>query len=201
MGLGIQLQVSQLIMSFDAFCLVVMMRTSDKSSLVERYYISLQAVNMNLLSWFWYNRFTWFTNWFSFHRLLCRQETSLKYQLSPLFVRRYLLLFQTRGRHFRQQLRDRRQLCARQNDSLKFPIRECCLQVDSRTALSYFASGFHWKLQFMNLRLHHPVFTDSSNLQKDLCRDQLKLVTFIVPTKLLQNLVHNQDWIGDMVAD
>ena len=50
MGLGIQLQVSQLIMSFDAFCLVVMMRTSDKSSLVERYYISLQAVNMNLLS-------------------------------------------------------------------------------------------------------------------------------------------------------
>ena len=147
MGLGIQLQVSQLIMSFDAFCLVVMMRTSDKSSLVERYYISLQAVNMNLLSWFWYNRFTWFTNWFSFHRLLCRQETSLKYQLSPLFVRRYLLLFQTRGRHFRQQLRDRRQLCARQK--------------------------IHWKLQFANAvckltreqhyHILHPAFTESSN--------------------------------------
>ena len=29
----------------------------------------------------------------------------------------------------------------------------------------------------------------------------MKLVTFIVPTKPLQNLVHNQDRIGDMVAD
>ena len=28
-------------------------------------------------------RFTWFTNWFSFHRFLCRKGTSLKYQLSP----------------------------------------------------------------------------------------------------------------------
>ena len=29
------------------------------------------------------NKFTWFTNWFYFHRLLQTQETSQKYQLSP----------------------------------------------------------------------------------------------------------------------
>ena len=32
------------------------------------------------------NKFTWFTNWFSFHRLLQTQETSRKYQLSPRIV-------------------------------------------------------------------------------------------------------------------
>ena len=37
-------------------------------------------------NWFKYNRFTWFPNWFSLHRLLCRQETSLKYQLSQVFT-------------------------------------------------------------------------------------------------------------------
>ena len=31
------------------------------------------------------NKFTWFTNWFYFHRLLQIQETSQKYQLSPPF--------------------------------------------------------------------------------------------------------------------
>ena len=31
------------------------------------------------------------TNWFSFHRLLCRHETSMKFQLSPLWViRKYI---------------------------------------------------------------------------------------------------------------
>ena len=30
--------------------------------------------------------FTWFSNWFSFHRLLSREETSLKYQLSPIVL-------------------------------------------------------------------------------------------------------------------
>ena len=34
-------------------------------------------------NWFWYNKFTWFKNWFSFHWLLCRLETGLKYQLPP----------------------------------------------------------------------------------------------------------------------
>ena len=52
---------------------------SDKSSLVAIYFISLQKLSWN--NSFWYNTFTWFTNWFSFHRLLCTQKTSLKNQL------------------------------------------------------------------------------------------------------------------------
>ena len=80
MGLGIQLQVSQLIMSFDAFCLVVMMRTSDKSSLVERYCISLQAVNMISLTK--HSSMICKTGFHSIHATrLCTLLTSLKGQL------------------------------------------------------------------------------------------------------------------------
>ena len=35
-------------------------------------------------NWSWFNRFTWFINWFSFHGLLCRMKISLHYQLSTM---------------------------------------------------------------------------------------------------------------------
>ena len=49
----------------------------------------LQDTLFHSKQWMWtklfwqHSRFTWFTNWFSFYRLLCRQETSQIYQLSP----------------------------------------------------------------------------------------------------------------------
>ena len=54
-------------------------------------FISLMFIEHELTD-FWYNWFTWLTNWFSFHRLLKTQETNLKYQLSPISEKNFDLL-------------------------------------------------------------------------------------------------------------
>ena len=49
---------------------LVVMKTSDKARA-----FGCEILNFttsSLINWFWYNRFTWFTNWCSFQKLLCR---------------------------------------------------------------------------------------------------------------------------------
>ena len=60
------------------YCSVVM-RTSDKARA-----FGCKILYFNLSSEHQLNKFTWFKNWFSFHRLLQTEETSQKYKLFPL---------------------------------------------------------------------------------------------------------------------
>ena len=73
--------VCQLSLKIPEICFIQCFQLFGCRDMWQEHFGLFQSQQWTWTNWFWYNRFT---HSLLFNRLLCRQETSLKYQLSPI---------------------------------------------------------------------------------------------------------------------